>query len=288
MMNQGRKRPVSLEDLLRLKRAERPPAEFWLQFDRELRAKQLAALVEKRPWWRELSLSGFFAGLRRYHLPLGATAILAVTVVSIRNYQPSSPVVPTAPRASATEVALTAPAAQTAGSVEIAPAVEPAKVASAAVTSVVAHAETPVGSAPAALAIESAPLTSLAQIIPVLGAAAGPDEPATAGASGALLVAGNLTTAQTADATNFSRQLLAPPHGFESRAMPARAKPVEPLAQIKIPSSRRSTLLAAAMPVSVSGPVLNSERSARSLSDERLYDTVTRVSARGAAVAVKF
>ena len=47
-------------------------------------------------------------------------------------------------------------------------------------------------------------------------------------------------------------------------------------------------LLAAAMPVSVTGPVLNSERSARSLSDERLYDTVTRVSARGAAVAVKF
>ena len=35
---------VSLEDLLRLKREERPTSEYWSQFDRELRAKQLAAL----------------------------------------------------------------------------------------------------------------------------------------------------------------------------------------------------------------------------------------------------
>ena len=52
-MNQE-KRPITLEDILRLKRAERPPAEFWDSFDRQLRAKQLAALVEKRPWWRSL------------------------------------------------------------------------------------------------------------------------------------------------------------------------------------------------------------------------------------------
>ena len=42
-MNQENKRPVTLEDLLRLKRAERPAAEFWVRFDRELRAKQEAA-----------------------------------------------------------------------------------------------------------------------------------------------------------------------------------------------------------------------------------------------------
>jgi hypothetical protein len=34
--------------------------------------------------------------------------------------------------------------------------------------------------------------------------------------------------------------------------------------------------------------VLVSDRSARGLSDERLYDTVSRVNARGAGVAVKF
>ena len=40
-MNPESTRPIVIEDLLRLKRAERPPAEFWSTFDRELRAKQL-------------------------------------------------------------------------------------------------------------------------------------------------------------------------------------------------------------------------------------------------------
>ena len=33
-MNQE-KRPITIEDLLRLKRAERPAPEFWAEFDRE-------------------------------------------------------------------------------------------------------------------------------------------------------------------------------------------------------------------------------------------------------------
>ena len=65
MRKHDSQRPVTLEDILRLKRNERPPAEFWTQFDRELRAKQLAALVEKRPWWRTISRPRVFAGLRR-------------------------------------------------------------------------------------------------------------------------------------------------------------------------------------------------------------------------------
>jgi hypothetical protein len=71
---------VTLEDILRLKRAERPSAEFWSQFDRELRVKQLAALVEKRPWWRTISLGRILGGVRRFHLPLGATAVLAASI----------------------------------------------------------------------------------------------------------------------------------------------------------------------------------------------------------------
>ena len=42
---------VSLGELLRLKRAERPEPEFWARFEQDLRAKHLAAIVEKRPWW---------------------------------------------------------------------------------------------------------------------------------------------------------------------------------------------------------------------------------------------
>lgn len=75
---------VTLEDLLHLKRAERPPQEFWAGFEQELRQKQLAALVERRSWWH-----GFAAAFSRFHwlrLPVGAAAVLAVTLISIRHY----------------------------------------------------------------------------------------------------------------------------------------------------------------------------------------------------------
>ena len=89
-MKSDHQKPVTLEDLLRLKRAERPSPEFWSQFERELRAKQLAALVVRRPWWQTLP-GRAFAGLSRYHLPLGATAVLALTFFSVREYQTTTP-----------------------------------------------------------------------------------------------------------------------------------------------------------------------------------------------------
>ena len=72
---------------MRLKRAERPPAEFWADFERELRQKQLAALVQRKSWWHELAAAGSRFGWLR--LPLGATAILALTFFSIRHYSRS-------------------------------------------------------------------------------------------------------------------------------------------------------------------------------------------------------
>jgi hypothetical protein len=76
---------VTIEDLLRLKRTERPPAEFWAGFERELRQKQLAALVEQRSWWRDFPQ--LFS--RRAYLPVGATAVIALTLVSVRFYAPT-------------------------------------------------------------------------------------------------------------------------------------------------------------------------------------------------------
>jgi hypothetical protein len=64
---------ITIEDLLRLKKVERPSADFWVTFERELRQKQLSALVEKRTSWRDIPR--FFA--RRAYLPIGATAVLA-------------------------------------------------------------------------------------------------------------------------------------------------------------------------------------------------------------------
>ncbi len=77
--------PLTLEDLLRLKRAERPSSDFWVRFESELRQKQLAALLERRPWWQNLSQ---LLVQRRAFVPLGATAILAFTLVTVRFYSP--------------------------------------------------------------------------------------------------------------------------------------------------------------------------------------------------------
>jgi hypothetical protein len=77
---------VTVEDLLRLKRAERPDPEFWMKFEAELRQKQLAALVERRRWWE--NLPQLFA--RRAYVPIGAAAVLTFTLVSVRNYAPTA------------------------------------------------------------------------------------------------------------------------------------------------------------------------------------------------------
>jgi hypothetical protein len=73
---------ITLEDVLRLKRAERPPADFWVGFERELRTRQLAAAVAKPRWW--FRLPHVFT---RYQMPMGAAAVLAVTFLTLREYR---------------------------------------------------------------------------------------------------------------------------------------------------------------------------------------------------------
>lgn len=80
------KNKVTLEEVLRLKRAERPESAFWAQFEQQLRAKQLAAIVERRPWWH-LDFSRFSAGVAKLRVPLGATAVIALSIVTVREYR---------------------------------------------------------------------------------------------------------------------------------------------------------------------------------------------------------
>ncbi len=282
-MNQESKRPVTLEDILRLKQAERPPAEFWNQFDRQLRAKQLAAIVEKRPWWRTLSLPLVLAEVRRYHLPLGAVAVLAVTVLSVREYRAPT-AVPASAQGNRVERVVAAAAVST--SAPTLSAVELAR--GSAVASVVDFAhETAPAAVPLAPGFEAAHLADLTQMIPVLGAKSVVVDPAPF-ASITHLKAENFVALQNVEPA-LSRQLLSPARGFETRVLPGRARPVEPLAQMKVPSgSHRSNVIASATLASTTAPVLASERSARGLSDERLYDTISRFNARGAGVLVKF
>lgn len=75
---------VSLDDLFALKRAERPSDEFWENFQRELHVRQRAEAIEPKRWW--FALPRVFAGFARYQMPIGATAVLAVTFLSFRDY----------------------------------------------------------------------------------------------------------------------------------------------------------------------------------------------------------
>lgn len=103
-----RQRPqskVSVEDLLRLKRAERPEPEFWAKFEDQLRRKQLAAIVDKRPWWRRLSA----ASIAKISIPVGATAVAAFTLVSVtQREQLSAPEIASTPAISTSSSSLVA------------------------------------------------------------------------------------------------------------------------------------------------------------------------------------
>lgn len=79
---QTRAKPT-LEDLLRVKRAERPDSAFWQEFERGMRQKQLAAIIEPRPWWMPLALLRRKVGPLGLPLSAGAAALLAMVVMRV-------------------------------------------------------------------------------------------------------------------------------------------------------------------------------------------------------------
>ncbi len=275
-MNQESKRPVTIEDLLRLKRSERPAAEFWATFDRELRAKQLAALVEKRPWWRNLNLSRALGGFARYQLPLGAAAILTIAYVATRETH--------------NEIAASAP-----NKAVVAASEEP----HAAIVSVAMVSTAPsLASEPASLAVatdDSAPAAgdlNADNLNSESAAAPATVEPVMlqADTPSARYIAANLRAAQQAEPL-VARGLLAQAHGFEARGLPAKAT-VEPLAQMTTPASARIAKLSSAMSFTsmVDKSTRTSDRIAHRLlndGDDRLYETASRLKVGGDRLGLK-
>lgn len=283
-MNRDGKRPVSLEDLLRLKRAERPPEAFWADFDRQLRAKQLAALVEKRPWWQGWSLGGIAAGLRRHPLPLGAAVALGVAYLGLRSGSD---------RVSAPSAA---PSSAVVAQVATSASVVVPEIPSAA------RLEAPVSaSAPAFVAaVSAAPVTvtpaESVETSPDLGAPAAAfafaeregDRPSFVSSVPLSLEAqSSLLMAQSEPLSPGA--LLGGATRFEARA-PASRVAVEPLRQITPPADRRGSRILTAMVsmASVENAMRTTERAANRLSEEQLYEQIRRVGAVGAAVNVKF
>ncbi len=71
---------IKVEDLLRLKRAERPDEQFWNQFDRELHQRMLSTLVKKDPWYTQV-FRGITGRVAQAGFVATAAAALAVMVV---------------------------------------------------------------------------------------------------------------------------------------------------------------------------------------------------------------
>ena len=269
MRNNRTKPQVTVEDLLRLKRAERPDPEFWQQFEREMHVKQLAAIVEPRPWWAPFIRIG--SRMARYQLPVGATAILALTFLTVREYRLpeatdtqfiSETAVATAPviSAEADSTMMTETTAQEINHEQI--AVEPD----------VMVAANEVAAEPVASAVEAQPESVYS-----------PADQA---------IAANLAAVKAK--TPELARLIARVSGVEEIINPRTpSEVVDPLVRVKTPntSRRSSRLLASALPANYSqdretrGSMTRVERG---LTEEQVYDSISRFGVKADRLAISF
>jgi hypothetical protein len=265
---------VTLEDLLRLKRAERPPAEFWSQFDRELQAKQLAALVGKKRWWHSAART-----LTRFsYLPLGATAALAFAFMVAHQYL--SPVA---------EIAISSKLPASVAKMAPVPAVLPATIAIAVVSQ-----------PPAVTSHEKSVSTAVASMLPA-------NHPAALAATRELptTITWLPDTLDETNATPLSEHSMSVSFADERFASPKPASNLEsmgevksrraadPLAQVSSPTeTRHARLLAALTDVRLAGTVdpvtLMHQRLATPMGDDGLADDAGRLDASGTSVSIKF
>jgi hypothetical protein len=279
-MSDENKTPVTLESLMRLKRLERPPGEFWAQFDSELRAKQLAAIVDKRPWWsahprvhsyftrHRVAVGGIFGG---------ATALAAV-VFSFTEFKTNTPA-PWVARSgadvvSSADAVSTAVAAVPATAASMTTSASPAPLAIASVSP--ESTPRPVASAdtfePELASMVSAPSARKSSLL----------ERSDRGfAFTARPMEANFAALQPAE-PNIMRNMMALAQGFQSPLIATRTKRIEPLAQMIPPSEeRRSRLLAETLPISTGFEATSaslSDHISSRRSDDRLYDSINQYS----------
>jgi hypothetical protein len=256
----------------------------------ELRAKQLAAIVEKRPWWRNLS----FTGVARHRVSLGASALVAITFISLREYR-SSAIVADAPFAStpagAVTLAMPAPEAEAALVLPSATAID---TESKLVPVVAELSPAPVSTS----AVESTGQVNLTNLMATTDMLRGGAREASSTSVEHLdsshlspfarSIADNLVAAKESNPELADRLL-----GtgiFEKRNATVNRQNGDPLAQMRSPSELHlRRMLASARPASTAGLAPDSERIARRISNERLTEeAISRFGARGDRFLLKF
>jgi hypothetical protein len=265
----NKKPSVSVEDLLRLKAAEKPSAEFWSHFERELRQKQLTALVQKRRWWHDLPV----LLSRRVYMPAGAAAIVAFAMVTVR-YSTSSQLAQvenTAPKIMAAD-----PAVESLPATEVSMTSQPLeRTENPAQVARVSRRET----TPAAVAVSS-DLTGVG-LLPVQVGAPASETPS------ARSIAANLASFEQAEPDLVNAVM-------GSRLSPARAMTASANLGANDnadPSGQRYRLIARYADHSLTpepaAPALVRERLARRLGDD-LNDRMSRIGVEGGRVSLKF
>lgn len=296
MPDHSESRKVSLEEVLRLKRLERPEPAFWDQFEKQLREKQLAAIVAKRPWWR-LDFGKMMAGVARARVPVGAAAVLTLTFLVVHeNRAPTPAVDPSTAQeglVSDTSMALETTDLAVAGTT-IAPSRMPLAEAGAADAVVVASADTSsdVQSPSYASTGESPDTRSAAarsnRMMPWVGN--GADSPANALASGVTRsLEPMLVKLQEA---HIDLPAVGPGRALQVATASANSLPnEEPLAMLAGPANSQRARLASYVTAafnlenrrSTTADHRARERAISRLSDEELYSSVSRIGVAGAA-----
>jgi hypothetical protein len=253
-MKRDTERKISLEDLLRLKRSERPPVEFWARFESELRAKQLAAIVVQRPWGRRFAR--LFTPFYRHSVSLGAVAALALAWVGVR-YESTSPVAP-----HLVSMARTRPAVAAAAPVRSPAALEVA-------LPVVLAPRVAEALAPVAAPVATAHVSHVVQA-PVSVQPEPAREPFAEGIQ--ITFADFRATAPEA----AQRDVFSSDRDFEASVAPVRQQNSDPLSQMDPSAERRARLLAPALPAyssSISSTPSRDWMKQRS-SDDRIYESM--------------
>jgi len=271
---------VSLDDLFALKRAERPRDEFWDDFQRQLHVRQRAEAIEPKRWW--FTLPRVLSGLARYQMPIGAAAVLAVTFLSFRDYsEPGFEVIyPEPGLEAAAQVPVVIPV-EPSFTMEIAaiePVIEPPPAATVALPVVI---EVP---APSFASSELAPMVVWAGPA-ILAADIAPAAPTPS----ALSIAANLAKVE---AQRLQVGLLLGEPQVELAALVNQSKT---LSRVAIPQPSRERLFVYQAPTEdfamqaqrPAGPDTHG-LIARRISQDELYDSVSRVSADGDRLTLKF
>jgi hypothetical protein len=249
-VKENSEKKVTVEDLLRLKRAERPPAEFWNRFEAEIRAKQLSAIVIRRPWWS--GLAGIGRVLRRHQALFGAGAVAAVTLAAYR-FTEARPVrraepAPAAAAPSAPNAAVSAPAAPARSEDDF-------DVSSAA-------------PAPAPVVTEAA-----AHITRAPAAAVPHEQPPRSPFSDGIAV----TLADFRESvTDVSNSPFSTDRDFEAEIAPSRAPASEPLARMDPAAERRARLLSPGIPASSNRTFASDWMRQRASTNDRMYESMDR------------